>query len=88
MLHALPDLLSALESKLLAGEDPLPLLMSVRWSDLVGWPENLEQAQRLKLRIRSLDMLVQGLHAPLRATLANLQDATVYGPKGVLPDHV
>jgi hypothetical protein len=87
MLHALPELLDALEAKLVAGEDPLPLLMGVRWSELVGWPENLEEALALRRRVLGLDMLVQGLHAPLRAALANLQEVTVYGPKGTLPEH-
>jgi hypothetical protein len=88
MLHALPELLDALEAKLIAGDDPLPLLMGVRWSELVGWPENLAEVQALKLRIRSLDQIVQGLHAPLRAAMTELQAPPVYGPSGSLPGTV
>lgn len=88
MLHALPELLDALEAKLIAGEDPLPLLTQIRWSELVGWPENLQQAQALKRRVLGLEMLIQGLQAPLKATLNELQAGPTYGPSGVLPSHV
>ena len=80
MLHALPELLDALEARLRLGEDPLPLLTSIRWSELVGWPQDLGQALVLKARLRRIQVLVEGLHAPLRATLAQLQEPNVYGP--------
>lgn len=88
MLHALPELLDALEAKLIAGEDPLPLLTQIRWSELVGWPENLAQAQALKYRALGLELLVQGLQAPLKATMSELQLTSTYGPSGKLPSHV
>lgn len=87
MLHALPELLDAFEAKLVAGEDPMPLLQGVRWSEVVGWPEHLQQARALQSRVLRLDALVKGLHAPLKAALARLQDAPTYGPSGRLPDH-
>lgn len=80
MLHALPELLDALEARLRLGEDPLPLLTSIRWSELVGWPQDLTQAEALKARLRRIQVLVEGLNAPLRATLAQLQEPHVYGP--------
>ena len=82
MLHALPDLLDALEHRLVAGEDPTGLLASIRWSELVGWPEDLEGAQALQRRVASLQTLVQGLQAPLRATLMVLAGGTPYGRDG------
>ncbi|HJV22222.1 MAG TPA: hypothetical protein VJ570_05985 [Holophagaceae bacterium] len=80
MLHALPELLDALEGRLRLGEDPLPLLTGIRWSELVGWPQDLAEAQALKVRLRRIQVLVEGLQAPLRATLARLQEPFVYGP--------
>ncbi|MBP1772876.1 MAG: hypothetical protein H6P99_2039, partial [Holophagaceae bacterium] len=32
MLHAVPELLDALETRLLEGEDPAELLSNIRWS--------------------------------------------------------
>lgn len=86
MLHALPELLDAFEAKLRAGEDPMPMLQGIRWSEVVGWPENLHQARALKLRVQRLDGLLKGLHAPLKAALARLLDAPTYGPSGRLPE--
>lgn len=80
MLHALPDLLDALEAQLVHGQDPLPLLTGIRWSELVGWPQDLAQAQALKARLQRVQVLVEGLQAPLRAAMAQLQEAPVYGP--------
>ena len=83
MLHAVPELLDALEARLLKGEDPTALLSGIRWSELVGWPEDAAGAMTLKLRIRSIRALVNGLQAPLRATLVGLSDPAVYGRDGI-----
>ena len=80
MLHALPELLDALEDRLCLGQDPMPLLTGIRWSELVGWPQDRAQAESLKRRLRRIQVLLDGLHAPLRATLAQLQEPHVYGP--------
>lgn len=70
MLHALPALLDELERRLVAGEDPNPLLASVRWPEIVGWPKSQDEALRLKLRLGHLQRLLTGLQAPLRAALS------------------
>ena len=82
MLHALPDLLDALEHRLVAGEDPTGLLASIRWSELVGWPEDREGAQALQRKVASIQALVNGLQAPLRATLMGLAGDRGYGRDG------
>ena len=85
MLHAVPELLDALEARLVKGEDPTVLLSGIRWSELVGWPADPTGAQRLKRRITSLQALVAGLQAPLRAALLSLSDSQGYGRDGI-PD--
>lgn len=80
MLHSVPALVDELEAKLVAGQDPLPLLASVDWRQLVGWPVNLEQARRLKQRVTAVLTLVRGLHAPVAATLAATSGAVTYRP--------
>ncbi|BDU77196.1 hypothetical protein [Mesoterricola sediminis] len=85
MLHALPALLHDLEAKLIAGEDPLPLLATVRWQELIGWPADLEGAQALRRRVQNLQNLVSSLEAPLRATLMKLGDGGTYAPRGGVP---
>lgn len=82
MLHAVPDLLDALEARLIAGDDPMGLLSSIRWSELVGWPEDREGAQALQRKVASIQALVNGLQAPLRATLMGLSGAGAYGRDG------
>lgn len=86
MLHAVPELLDALEAKLIQGGDPSELLARVRWTDLVGWPEDEAGAKALKLRVGSLQALLQGLQAPLRATLVGLSQAPAYSREGIRPD--
>lgn len=86
MLHAVPELLDALEAKLVQGGDPSELLSRIRWTDLVGWPEDLEGAKALKRRVLSLQALLQGLQAPLRATLVGLSQAPAYSRQGIRPD--
>ncbi|GLH70028.1 hypothetical protein GETHPA_15610 [Geothrix rubra] len=82
MLHAVPDLLDALEARLIAGDDPMGLLSSIRWSELVGWPEDREGAQALQRKVASIQALVNGLQAPLRATLMGLAGDRGYGRDG------
>jgi len=86
MLHAVPELLDAIETKLIKGEDPAPLLSNIRWSELVGWPEDLENTLVLKQRIASIQTLLQGLQAPLRAALASLSGSPSYGRGGFPAD--
>lgn len=85
MLHALPALLDELEERLVQGEDPLPLLASVRWSELVGWPKNPDDARLMKSRLEGIKALIQGLQAPLRATLMALREEPTYSLKGMSP---
>jgi hypothetical protein len=86
MLHAVPELLDALESRLVAGEDPAALLSNIRWSELVGWPDDLAGARALKRRISSIQMLLAGLQSPLRATLIGLSGNPGYGRNGIPAD--
>lgn len=85
MLHALPALLDELERRLVVGEDPAPLLGAIRWPEIIGWPSTRQDAMRLKERLANIQMLLQGLQAPLRATLATLSPEPGYHPKGVAP---
>ena len=78
MLHSVPALVDALEAHLMSGRDPLPLLASVEWGRLVGWPSDLDQALRLKGRIREVASLLAGLNAPVRATLMALNGSPTY----------
>lgn len=80
MLHSVPALVDELESRLLTGKDPVPLLNSVQWSQLVGWPTSREEAARLKRRVQGVMSLLQGLQAPVRATLMALNPDPTYGP--------
>lgn len=82
MLHSLPALLSDLEARLIKGEDPMPLLASVRWQELIGWPATQEEALQLRRRLANLKVLVGALEAPVRATLARLTGSTTYAPRG------
>jgi hypothetical protein len=83
MLHAVPELLDALEAKLVAGEDPSGLLANIRWSELVWWPEDLKSAKVLKQRIHSIQTLLMGLQSPLRASLAGLSGNVPYCRDGI-----
>lgn len=82
MLHSLPALLDELERRLMAGEDPMPLLGSVRWSEVIDWPRNRQEALRLRSRLGSISALINGLQAPLQATLLGLQQNAAYKAKG------
>lgn len=83
MLHAVPELLDALETRLVKGEDPSKLLAGIRWSELVGWPTDAKGARALKQRIAAIQNLLAGLQSPLRATLLGLSGPVSYGRNGV-----
>lgn len=83
MLHAVPELLDALEARLLEGEDPSVLLSHIRWSELVGWPDNHASAKVLKQRIASVQAVVMGLQSPLRSALIGLSGAPSYSRDGI-----
>ena len=83
MLHAVPELLDALETRLVDGEDPSVLLSSIRWSELVGWPEDQTGARALKQRIAAIQALVMGLQSPLRSALIGFSGAPAYGRGGI-----
>lgn len=82
MLHVVPELLDALETKLVKGEDPMALLSGIRWSELVGWPEDPTGTMVLKQRINAIQAILIGLQAPLRATLVGLSGSTGYSRDG------
>jgi len=82
MLHVVPELLDALEAKLVEGEDPMTLLSGIRWSELVGWPEDPRGAMALKQRVSAIQAVLIGLQAPLRATLVGLSGSTGYSRDG------
>lgn len=82
MLHSLPALLDDLEHKLMAAEDPLPLLNSIRWPEVIDWPKSREEAARLKRTLDGIKHLINGLQAPLRATLMRLNPGVTYAAKG------
>jgi hypothetical protein len=82
MLHSLPALLNDLEQKLMAAEDPIPLINSIRWPEVIDWPKNLEEAARLKRKLDGIKFLINGLQAPLRATLMRMNAGATYVAKG------
>lgn len=85
MLHSLPALLDELERRLVAGEDPTPLVGSVRWSDVIDWPRSPEESKKLRVKLTSLTVLINGLQAPLQATLRCLTGNAAYQSKGRVP---
>jgi hypothetical protein len=82
MLHSLPALLTELEHKLMAAEDPLPLLNSIRWPDVIDWPRTGPEAVQLKRQLDGIKFLINGLQAPLRATLMRMNEGATYVAKG------
>ena len=84
MLHSLPAFLDDLERRLIAGEDPLPLLGTVRWPELAGWPKDHAEARQLKHRLAGIHALINGLQAPLQATLLALTASSSYGARGTV----
>lgn len=83
MLHAVPELLDALEARLIEGEDPSSLLSDIRWSELVGWPQDPVNASALKQHIVAIQTLLMGLQSPLRSALVSLSRSPVYGRNGI-----
>ena len=82
MLHSMPALLDELERRLMAGEDPAPLLGSVRWPEVIDWPRDRQEAVKLRGRLGSISALINGLQAPLQATLLGLHQSAAYKSKG------
>ena len=82
MLHSLPALLAELESKIMGAEDPLPLLNSIRWPEVIDWPKTAVEASRLKRQLDAIRFLINGLQAPLRATLMRMSQEPTYAAKG------
>ena len=60
----------------------MPLLGSVRWSDVIDWPRNRKDAMNLRGRLGSISALINGLQAPLQATLLGLHQNAAYKAKG------
>ncbi len=83
MLHAVPELLETLEARLVGGEDPGALLAGIRWSELVGWPDDAAGAKALKQRITAVQTVLMGLQSPLRSALTGLSGSPVYGRSGM-----
>jgi len=84
MLHSLPTILDSLEKNLIQGEDPMPLLASVRWHEIVDWPSNIEDAKLIQRRVSSIKSLISGLQAPIQATLSMRVDGGNYCSAGKL----
>jgi hypothetical protein len=84
MLHSMPALLDELERRLMAGEDPLPLLGTVRWSEVIDWPRDRQEVLKLRGRLGSISTLINGLQAPLQATLLGLNQNAAYKAKGAM----
>ena len=66
----------------MAAEDPQPLLNSIRWAEVIDWPRTPEEAARLKRKLESIQFLINGLQAPLRATLMRLNQGATYVARG------
>jgi hypothetical protein len=82
MLHSLPALLEELERTLVHGEDPMPLIGSVRWSEIVDWPKDNGEASSVKQKISRISEIILALYSPLRATLMVLGAGESYRAKG------
>jgi hypothetical protein len=82
MLHSLPALLEELERTLVYGEDPMPLIGSVRWSELVDWPKDTGEASSIKQKISRINEIILALYSPIRATVMALGAGESYKPKG------
>jgi hypothetical protein len=62
-------LLEEIERSLIHGDDPMPLIGSVRWSEIVDWPKDMDEATSIKRKIARINEIVSALYSPLRATL-------------------
>jgi hypothetical protein len=84
MLHSMPAVLDELERRLMAGEDPTPLIGAVRWSEMIDWPRDRQEAMDLRGRLRGISALINGLQAPLQATLLGLHQSAAYKARGAM----
>ena len=84
MLHSLPALLDELERRLMAGEDPAPLIGTVRWSEVIDWPRTRQETLKMRARLGSISALINGLQAPLKAALLGLDQNPAYKAKGAM----
>jgi len=82
MLHSLPAILEELDRTLLRSEDPTPLIASVRWSEIVDWPKDLEQAKAIKEKVARIKEILIQLGSPVRATIMALGSDAPYKMKG------
>jgi hypothetical protein len=82
MLHSLPALLEELEQNLLHDEDPMPLIGSIRWSEIVDWPKSLDEAGTVKQKVSQISEIISALYSPVRATLMVLGSGSPYKAKG------
>jgi hypothetical protein len=60
----------------------MPLIGSVRWSEIVDWPKGLDEANSVKHKISRVNEIIMALYSPLRATLAALGSGSTYKAKG------
>jgi hypothetical protein len=84
MLHSLPALLEELDRTLLRGEDTIPLIGSVRWSEIVDWPKDIEQAKAIRAKIARIKEINPQISFSARATLTALSSDAPYKAKGGL----
>ena len=82
MLHAVPELLDALETRLIAGEDPAVLLSGIRWSELVQritelWAEALGTDAALMEPYAGVEAADDMPHA--MAAYLHMRVTTIYG---------
>ncbi|MDR0498827.1 MAG: hypothetical protein LBH03_03700 [Holophagales bacterium] len=82
MLHSLPAILEELERTLIQGEDPMPLIGSIRWSEIVDWPKDRNEANTIKQKVSRINEIIIALYSPLRATLMVLGSGAPYKAKG------
>ncbi|MCL1892810.1 MAG: hypothetical protein FWG02_01065 [Holophagaceae bacterium] len=81
MLHSLPALLDELERTLIQGEDPMPLISAIRWSEIVDWPKDNEKAGQIRQKIERIGEIITALYSPLRATILALGSDVPYKAK-------
>ncbi len=49
---------------------------------MIDWPKNREEVLWLKRKLAGIKFLINGLHAPLRATLQRLNPGATYAARG------
>jgi hypothetical protein len=60
----------------------MQLLGSVRWPDVIDWPRSRQEALKLRGKLGTINALINGLQAPLQATLLGLYQNAAYKAKG------